>query len=321
MPSINFRNKKTVLVTGGAGFIGSNLCKKLLDLNNHVICLDNLYSGDITHIQGFQSNSDFEFIKHDVTNPYSFYVDEIYNLACPASPKFYQNDPIFTFKTNILGSLNALELATKYNAKILLSSSSEVYGDSVISPQSEEYWGNVNPNGIRSCYDEGKRGAETLFFDFKRKFATRIKVARIFNCYGPNMRYDDGRVVSNFIMQALRNENITVYGDGLQTRSFCYVDDLIDGLFRLVESDDIITGPINLGNPEELTINDLAKKVISLSKSKSRIVHFPLPDDDPKKRKPDIYKAKKYLNWQPYTMIDDGISKSISFFNKAIKAL
>ena len=298
---------KTVLVTGGAGFIGSHLCAQLLKQNHRVICMDNFFTGSVDNIKHLMTDPKFSVITHDVTLPYSFYVDEIYNLACPASPPHYQRDPIATFKTGIFGALNALDLAVKWNAKILQASTSEVYGDALVHPQNESYWGNVNPCGIRSCYDESKRGAETLFFDYLRRYKTRIKVVRIFNTYGPNMNPMDGRVVSNFIMQALRNEDITVYGDGKQTRSFCYVDDLVTGMMTVMQSADDFTGPVNLGNPGEYTMLELAERVIAQTKSTSRIVFRPLPQDDPKQRRPDITKAKTYLGWQPLTQLEDGL--------------
>ncbi len=285
--------KKTVLVTGGAGFIGSHLCRKLLEQGNRVVCLDNFFTGRKKNLLRLTGSPDFEIITHDVTLPYSFYVDEIYNLACPASPPHYQRDPIATFKTGIFGAMHALELADKWNAKVLQASTSEVYGDALEHPQKESYWGNVNPDGIRACYDESKRGSETLFFDYHRQHGTRIKIIRIFNTYGPNMNPEDGRVVSNFITQALRGEDITVYGDGQQTRSFCYVDDLVDGIIKTMDSPDGFTGPVNLGNPGEFTMLELAEKVTAFTGSSSRIVHKPLPADDPKQLIHDITKKKK----------------------------
>lgn len=311
-------DSKTILVTGGAGFIGSHLCARLLEQNHRVICMDNFFTGSIDNIKALSANQKFSVITHDVTLPYSFYVDEIYNLACPASPPHYQRDPIATFKTGIFGALNALDLATKWNAKVLQASTSEVYGDALVHPQNEAYWGNVNPCGIRSCYDESKRGAETLFFDYLRQYKTRIKVIRIFNTYGPNMNPEDGRVVSNFIMQALRGEDITVYGDGKQTRSFCYVADLVSGIMSVMNSPDDFTGPVNLGNPGEFTMLELAEKVIAQTKSKSRIVFRPLPQDDPKQRRPDIAKAKTELGWQPSTNLDEGLKLTIDYFRKFI---
>ena len=306
--------KKTVLVTGGAGFLGSHLCKALLDRGNHVVCMDNFISGRLANIEILKQNPDFDLIIHDVTEPYNFYVDEIFNLACPASPIFYQRDPIATYKTTVLGAINALDLALKWNAKIFQASTSEVYGDALVHPQPETYWGNVNPHGIRSCYDEGKRGAESLFFDYRRKHGTNIKVARIFNTYGPNMNVDDGRVVSNFIIQALQNRDITVYGDGKQTRSFCYVDDLIRGMLALMDSGDSVTGPVNLGNPGEFTMLELAGKVLAQTGSRSKLVFMPLPGDDPRVRRPDITLAGKLLGWKPEIVLDEGLRRTIGYF-------
>lgn len=311
--------KKTVLVTGGAGFVGSHLCRALLDRGNRVICMDNFFTGRMSNIEELKSNPDFDVVIHDVTLPYSFYVDEIYNLACPASPPHYQRDPISTYKTSILGAINALELADKWNAKVFQASTSEVYGDALVHPQAEDYWGNVNPHGIRSCYDEGKRGAETLFFDYHRQHGTRIKVVRIFNTYGPRMNPEDGRVVSNFIMQALRGEDITVYGDGKQTRSFCYVDDLVRGFLCLMDSDDSVTGPVNMGNPGEFTMLELAEKVLAFTGSKSKLVYKPLPGDDPKQRRPDITLAGKLFGWKPEIMLDEGLERTIKYFGEKIK--
>ena len=315
---MNQFSKKTVLVTGGAGFLGSNLCWDLLKRDFHVICMDNFFTGSTRNIEPFLQNPDFEFIRHDVTVPYSFYVDEIFNLACPASPPHYQADPISTFKTSIFGALNALELADKWHAKVFQSSTSEVYGDALVHPQTEDYWGNVNCNGIRSCYDEGKRGAETLFCDYHRQHGTRIKIVRIFNTYGPNMNPDDGRVVSNFIIQALKGEDITIYGDGTQTRSFCYVDDLIRGFQYLMDTPDEIIGPVNLGNPGEFTMLELAQKVIEKTKSSSKLVFKALPQDDPKQRRPDISLAEKKLNWKPEIMLDEGLDRTIEYFRKIV---
>ncbi len=312
-------NEKTVLITGGAGFIGSHLCKRLLNENCRVICLDNFYTGRECNISELRANRLFSTVTHDVVLPYSFYADEIFNLACPASPPHYQRNPVETFKTSIFGALNALDLANKWNAKVFQSSTSEVYGDPLVHPQPETYWGHVNTVGIRSCYDEGKRGAETLFMDYHRQFGTRIKMVRIFNTYGPNMNPDDGRVVSNFIVQALNNEDITIYGTGEQTRSFCYVDDLIEGFCRMMSTTDDITGPVNLGNPGEFTMLELAEKVLSFTGSKSKLVFKPLPQDDPKQRKPDISKAKQLLDWQPKVPLDDGLKETIKYFKKVIK--
>ncbi len=311
--------KKTVLVTGGAGFVGSHLCRALLARGNRVICMDNFFTGRMSNVEELKSNPDFDLVIHDVTIPYSFYVDEIYNLACPASPPHYQRDPISTYKTSVLGAVNALELADKWNAKVFQASTSEVYGDALVHPQPENYWGNVNPHGIRSCYDEGKRGAETLFFDYHRQHGTRIKVVRIFNTYGPRMNPEDGRVVSNFIMQALRGEDITVYGDGRQTRSFCYVDDLVRGFLCLMDSDDSVTGPVNMGNPGEFTMLELAEKVLALTGSKSKLVHKPLPGDDPKQRRPDITLAEKLFGWKPEIMLDEGLKRTIEWFKGCFK--
>ncbi len=310
--------KKTVLVTGGAGFLGSHLCAKLLDRGCRVVCMDNFFTGSPENVRPFMGNPDFELIRHDVTLPYSFYVDEIFNLACPASPPHYQRDPIATYKTSVLGAMNALELADKWHAKVFQASTSEVYGDALVHPQPEDYWGNVNPHGIRSCYDEGKRGAETLFFDYHRQHGTRIKVVRIFNTYGPHMNPEDGRVVSNFIIQALKGEDITVYGEGRQTRSFCYVDDLIRGFLLLMDSPEDVTGPVNLGNPGEFTMLELAEKVIALTGSSSKLVHRPLPGDDPKQRRPDISLAGKLLGWKPEIMLDEGLKRTIEYFKGVI---
>jgi len=310
---------KTILVTGGSGFLGSHLCKKLLDLNHYLICLDNFYTGRKKNIEELIENPNFELIKRDVISPlYLEKVDQIYNLACPASPIHYQKDPIKTFKTSILGAMNMLNLAIDNNSKILQTSTSEVYGDPIVHPQKENYWGNVNPIGLRSNYDESKRGAETLFMDYHRKYNLKIKIVRIFNTYGPNMHPDDGRVVSNFIVQALKNDPITVYGDGTQTRSFCYVDDMIYGLTLMMNSHPNIIGPINLGNPEEFTILELANKVIELTNSKSKIIYKPLPSDDPIRRKPDISLAESSLFWKPYTKLEDGLIKTIEYFEKEI---
>lgn len=307
-----------VLITGGAGFIGSHLSEKLLSQNNEVIILDNFYTGQKSNLLRISSNPNFEVLRQDVTEPISVEVDAIYHLACPASPVHYQKFPVQTIKTSVLGSINALELATRLNIPILLSSTSEVYGDPDISPQTETYWGNVNPIGLRSCYDEGKRAAETLFFDFNRQYETEIRVARIFNTYGPNMSPEDGRVVSNFIVQALKNIDITIYGDGTQTRSFCYVDDLVEGLIRLMNKSDATQSPINLGNPNEISVLELAKTIIYMTNSKSKVIQLPLPQDDPKQRRPDIDKAKKVLGWEPKINLENGLTKTIEYFKSII---
>ncbi len=303
---------KKILITGGAGFIGSHLCKKLLNEGNYVICLDNFFTGKRRNIEHLLSNPNFELFEHDITEPLNINIDEIYNMACPASPPHYQYDPIKTMKTSVFGIINMLELAQKNNAKILQASTSEVYGDPKIHPQIESYWGNVNPIGIRSCYDEGKRCAETLIMDYHRQKNIDTKIIRIFNTYGPNMAPDDGRVVSNFIIQALKEEDITIYGDGTQTRSFCYVDDLVDGIIKMMKSD--LTGPVNLGNPSERTILDFAKLILELTGSKSKIVYKPLPSDDPTKRQPDITLAKTKLNWEPKVDIKDGLKYTVEYF-------
>ena len=305
--------KKTILVTGGAGFIGSHLCKRLLNQNLKVICLDNLFTGTLKNIEDFKNNDNFEFVNHDITKPYHRdNIDEIYNLACPASPIHYQSNPIKTVKTCTIGVINILGLAKKNNAKILQASTSEVYGDPEIHPQKEDYNGNVNTLGYRSCYDEGKRCAETLFMDYKREHNLNIRIVRIFNTYGPNMTKNDGRVVSNFILQALKGEDITVYGDGSQTRSFQFVDDLVNGLIKMMNSD--IVGPINLGNPIELSMKNLATKVIKLTNSSSDIIYKDLPKDDPKRRRPDINLAKSLLDWNPIIDLDTGLQKTINYF-------
>ena len=309
---------KRILVTGGAGFLGSHLCDRLLAYGNDVICLDNLFTGSKGNIRHLLSNPYFEFIRHDVTEPIRLEVDQIYNLACPASPIHYQYNPIKTAKTSVMGALNMLGLAKRTKARILQASTSEVYGDPQVHPQPESYWGSVNPIGIRSCYDEGKRLAETLFFDYHRQNGVDIRVIRIFNTYGPRMNPSDGRVVSNFIVQALRGEDITVYGDGTQTRSFCYVDDLIDGMVRMMETENF-TGPVNLGNPVEFTMLELAEKVIRLTDSKSRIVHEPLPGDDPAQRRPVIDLAKEKLEWHPTIDLEDGLQRTIAYFREILK--
>jgi UDP-glucuronate decarboxylase len=309
---------KSILVTGGAGFIGSHLCEKLLNEGNEVICLDNMFTGSKRNIIQLLSNPYFEFIRHDVNFPYFAEVDQIYNLACPASPIHYQHDAIQTAKTSVMGAINMLGLAKRIKAKILQASTSEVYGDPFIHPQVESYWGNVNPIGIRSCYDEGKRCAETLFMDYHRMNNVKIKIIRIFNTYGPKMHPNDGRVISNFIVQALQHKDITIYGDGMQTRSFQYVDDLIEAMIKMMNSDDNFTGPVNIGNPHEFTILELAEKVIDLTHSRSQIVFHPLPQDDPKQRKPDITLAKEKLNWQPTIELEKGLVKTIDYFRKIV---
>lgn len=310
---------KKVLVTGGAGFLGSKLCKSLLERDYHVLCVDNYFTGSKKNIVHLLDDPNFEVIRQDVCFPLYVEVDEIYNLACPASPKYYQQDPIQTTKTSILGAYNLLGLAKRTGAKILQASTSEIYGDPAVHPQPEEYWGNVNPIGIRSCYDEGKRAAETLFFDYHRQHNVRIKVIRIFNTYGPKMAADDGRVVSNFIVQALKNEDITIYGDGTQTRSFCYRDDLIDGMIRMMNTDDSVVGPVNLGNPMEFTMLELAEKVLQLiPDSTSKIVFKELPQDDPKQRQPDITQARNLLNWQPTTDLEKGLKRTIEYFKREL---
>lgn len=310
--------KKRVLVTGGAGFLGSNLCKRLLEDGNYVIAVDNLYTGRIENIQPFFSNPDFEFVQHDITEPMDIKVEEIYNAACPASPPHYQKSPTFTTKTCVQGLIHMLDMATKYHAKILQFSTSEVYGDPQIHPQPEQYRGYVNPIGIRSCYDEGKRCGEALCFDYAREFHTRVKVIRIFNTYGPNMDPKDGRVVSNLIMQALKGEDITIYGDGSQTRSFCYVDDLIEGMYRLMNSRDGFTGPVNIGNPAEFTMLELAEEIIKLTKSNVGIVFKELPQDDPMQRKPVIDLAQKELDWEPQIALEEGLKRTIEYFKNVL---
>jgi len=305
---------KRILVTGGAGFIGSHLCERLLNEGHEIVCVDNFFTGRRSNIAHLMSNPFFEVLRHDICFPLYVEVDEIYNLACPASPIHYQNDPVQTTKTSVHGSINMLGLAKRLKIRILQASTSEVYGDPSVHPQPETYWGNVNPIGFRSCYDEGKRCAETLFFDYHRQHRLQIKVARIFNTYGPRMHPNDGRVVSNFIVQALQGKDITVYGDGSQTRSFCFVDDLVDGLIRLMDSPDSVTGPVNLGNPSEFTILELAEKLIAATGSKSRVVHKPLPPDDPTQRQPDISLARKTLKWKPVTHLDKGLEKAVEYF-------
>lgn len=311
--------RKTILVTGGSGFIGSHLCERLLADNHDVICADNFYTGSKDNIRHLLDNPNFELIRHDITWPLYVETDAIYNLACPASPIHYQRDPVQTTKTCVLGAVNMLGLAKRLKIPILQSSTSEIYGNPLEHPQTESYWGNVNPIGIRSCYDEGKRCAETLFFDYNRQLNTEIKVVRIFNTYGPRMRPDDGRVVSNFIVQALRGQDIAIYGSGEQTRSFCYIADLIDGLIKMMATDASVTGPINLGNPGEFTMLQLAELVIELTGSKSKLVFEPLPKDDPVKRRPDISKAKEILKWEPTIQLREGLTETIKFFDSYLK--
>lgn len=306
-----------ILVTGGAGFIGSHLCRRLINEGHQVICLDNLFTGTRNNVKDLIDKSNFELIIQDVTQPIQLdNIDQIYNLACPASPIHYQYNPVKTVETNVIGAINVLNLAKRTGACVLQASTSEVYGDPNVHPQKEEYWGNVNPIGIRSCYDEGKRAAETLFFDYHRQYGVDIKVVRIFNTYGPNMQKNDGRVVSNFIVQAIEGKDITIYGDGLQTRSFCFVSDLVEGIVRLMNSDKAITGPINIGNPSEFTVKQLAEMIISMTKSESTIVYKPLPQDDPKKRKPDITLAMRELEWIPMVDIHEGLEKTIKYFEE-----
>jgi UDP-glucuronate decarboxylase len=307
---------KRVLVTGGAGFLGSHLCERLVAAGHHVICLDNYSTGTKANVACLLGHPRFEAIEHDITLPIRLEVDAIFNLACPASPVRYQDDPIHTLKTSVLGALNMLGLAKRVGARILQTSTSEVYGDPTVHPQTEDYRGNVNPIGIRACYDEGKRCAETLFFDYRRRHGVKTKVVRIFNTYGPRMQADDGRVVSNFITQALAGEDITVFGDGLQTRAFCYVDDLVDGLLRMMASPDEITGPINLGNPQELSVREFAHRIIALTQSSSRVVTRPLPQDDPTRRRPDISLARLLLDWEPKTSLDNGLRRTIGWFQQ-----
>lgn len=312
--------KKKVLVTGGAGFIGSHLCKRLLEENNEVLCLDNYFTGSKMNVLSMLDNPLFELIRHDIVSPFIAEVDEIYNLACPASPIHYQHNPIQTVKISVMGAINMLETAKATNAKILQASTSEVYGDPKIHPQVESYWGNVNPIGERSCYDEGKRCAETLFMDYHRQSNLKIKIIRIFNTYGPNMQPHDGRVVSNFILQCLRNENITIYGNGNQSRSFQYVDDLIDGMIKMMRTSDDFTGPINIGNPNEFTILELAETIIQLTNSKSKLIFKPLPKDDPQQRRPDISLAKEKLDWTPKIELREGLKKTIDYFDQLLKS-
>jgi UDP-glucuronate decarboxylase len=311
--------KKRILVTGGAGFVGSHLCMRLLNEGNEVICLDNYFTGNKNNILELVSNPFFELVRHDITEPYFAEVDEIYNLACPASPVHYQHNPIKTIKTSVMGAINVLGLAKRVGAKVLQASTSEVYGDPHVHPQKESYWGNVNPIGLRSCYDEGKRCAETLFMDYHLQNGVNIKIIRIFNTYGPKMNPDDGRVVSNFIVQALKGQDITIFGDGTQTRSFQYVDDLVEGMIRMMNSEDSFLGPVNLGNPNEFTMLELAERVITLTGSGSKIIFMPLPQDDPKQRQPDITLAKLKLgNWEPKIQLDEGLFKAITYFKEVI---
>jgi UDP-glucuronate decarboxylase len=311
--------EKRVLVTGGAGFLGSHLCDRLVEAGAQVICVDNFFTGTHMNIRHLIGNPKFEVLRHDITFPLYVEVDEVYNLACPASPIHYQRDPVQTTKTSVIGAINMLGLAKRVKAKIFQASTSEVYGDPVVHPQPEEYWGNVNPIGFRSCYDEGKRCAETLFFDYRRQHNLRIKVARIFNTYGPRMHPNDGRVVSSFIVQALTGRDITIFGEGQQTRSFCYVDDLVEGFLRLMASPDEVTGPINLGNQGEFTIGQLATAVLDLTGSKSKLINLPLPPDDPKQRRPDSTQAKKILDWTPKVPLIEGLKKTIAYFDQLLR--
>jgi UDP-glucuronate decarboxylase len=310
--------KKRILVTGGAGFLGSNLCEKLLDMDHEVICLDNFFTGKKENIVHLMGNPFFELIRHDVTQPFFIEVDEIYNLACPASPIQYQYNAIKTIKTSVMGAINMLGLAKRIKAKVLQASTSEVYGDPEVHPQKEDYWGNVNPIGTRSCYDEGKRCAESLFVNYHRQNNVRIKVLRIFNTYGPKMDQNDGRVISNFIIQALKNENISIYGDGSQTRSFCYVDDLLDGMIKFMDSGEDFIGPVNMGNPVEFTIKELAELVVKMTNSNSKLIYEPLPEDDPLQRQPDISLATKELNWEPKVPLEKGLIQTIEYFKSVI---
>ena len=313
-------DRKRTLVTGGSGFIGSHLCQRLLGMGHDVLAADNFYSSDRHNVHELLRNPRFELIRHDVTFPLYVEVDEIYHLACPASPVYYQRDPVQTTKTCVHGSINMLGLAKRLGARILLTSTSEVYGDPAVHPQSESYWGNVNPIGIRSCYDEGKRAAETLFFDYHRQHGLPIKIARIFNTYGPRMQPDDGRVVSNFIVQALNGEPLTVFGDGSQTRSFCYIDDMVDGLISLMNSPREVTGPINLGNPGEFTMIELAKQVMALTDSDCELQHLPLPADDPVRRKPDISRAREVLGWEPTVPLSEGLARTVDYFRGVVNS-
>ena len=315
---MNSFEKKRILVTGGAGFLGSHLCEKLIEKGDEVICLDNYYTGSKNNVSHLINNENFELLRHDICFPLYVEVDEIYNLACPASPIHYQYDPVQTTKTSVHGSINMLGLAKRQGAKIFQASTSEVYGDPEIHPQDEMYWGRVNPIGRRSCYDEGKRCAETLFFDYFRQHKLKIKIARIFNTYGPRMHPNDGRVISNFIIQALKNKDITIYGDGKQTRSFCFVDDLINAMLLIMDTSDELTGPINIGNPDEFTIQELAEKIIELTNSSSTIVYKSLPEDDPKQRKPDISIARRKINWEPKISLVNGLKQTINYFEKIL---
>ena len=310
---------KRILVTGGAGFIGSHLCERLLNMGHEVVCLDNFFTGSKQNIIHLLDNHDFELIRHDITMPVYLEVDEIYNLACPASPVHYQYNGIKTIKTSVMGAINTLGLAKRTKSKILQASTSEIYGDPTVHPQPEQYWGNVNTLGPRACYDEGKRCAETLFMNYHNQNKVRIKIVRIFNTYGPRMSSDDGRVISNFIVQALKGNDITIYGDGTHTRSFQYVDDLIDGLIKLMDTPDTFTGPVNLGNPVDISVNDLAQMIIRMTGSKSKIIYLSLPEDDPKQRKPDITLARKELNWEPEVGLEDGLARTIEYFRAVIK--
>ncbi len=312
---------KRILVTGGAGFIGSHLCKRLVEEGNEVICADNLFTGTKRNIRQLMDYDNFEFLRHDITKELYVEVDQIYNLACPASPVHYQYNPIKTLKTSVIGAVNMLGLAKRVHGRILQASTSEVYGNPEIHPQPESYWGSVNPIGIRSCYDEGKRTAETLFFDYHRQHGVDIKVIRIFNTYGPNMDMEDGRVVSNFIVQALRGQDITVYGDGNQTRSFCYVDDLVEGMNRMMNSEEGFTGPVNLGNPSEFTVKELAEKIIHMTESRSKIIYQPLPQDDPVRRKPVIELAKKELDWEPSVPLEEGLAETIAYLGAELERI
>ena len=318
MPRAGYNLRKRVMVTGGAGFLGSHLCDRLLAEGHDVLCVDNLFTGTKHNIAHLRDHSNFEFLRHDVTFPLFVEVDEIYNLACPASPIHYQHDPVQTTKTSVHGAINMLGLAKRTGAKILQASTSEVYGDPEVHPQTEDYWGHVNPIGPRSCYDEGKRCAETLFFDYRRQHNMPIKVARIFNTYGPRMHPNDGRVVSNFIVQAIEGRPLTIYGEGSQTRSFCYVDDLVDGLVRLMKSDDSVTGPINLGNPTEFRVRELAEQVLAKLGSDAGIIQQPLPADDPRQRQPDITKARELLGWEPKVALSEGLDRTIAFFQEQL---